>query len=116
MEMKMFKNLTIGKKIGLGFASILALTVFLGAFGVYEMIQVDVGLMDITETHIPITETVSQIDAFATSQNLTASLYAIHKEQTYIDEFNKYDQEVDAHFEEAKDIVKLDHDLVIWVS
>ncbi|MDT8301811.1 MAG: methyl-accepting chemotaxis protein [Sedimentisphaerales bacterium] len=108
----MAKNFTIGKKIGLGFASILALTIILGLIGVYQMIQVDAGLMDITETHIPITEAISQIDGFATSQNLAASLYAIHKEQTYIDEFNKYDGEVDTHFEEAKDVVKADQDLV----
>jgi methyl-accepting chemotaxis protein len=108
----MAKNFTIGKKIGLGFASILVLTILLGAIGVYQMIHVDIGLMDITETHIPITEAISQIDSFATSQNLSASLYDIHKEQKYIDEFDKYDGEVDAHFVELKDVIKTDQDLV----
>ena len=108
----MATNFTIGKKIGLGFASVLVLTALLGGIGVYQMIQVDTGLMDITDTHIPLTDAVSEVDSLATSQNLSASLYAIHKEQTYIDDFDTYDEGVDTHFEEAQNIIKADQGLV----
>ena len=50
----MFKNLTIGKKIGFGFASVLVLTSILAVIGVVQIRIVDVGVMDLANVHIPL--------------------------------------------------------------
>jgi len=108
----MFKNLTVGKKIGLGFTSILVLAAILGAVGITQIRKVDTGLMDIDEVHVPLTEAVTTIDAAATNQNLQVSLYAIHKEEDQITQFVACDDEVDKAFETAKEIISSDHELV----
>ena len=106
------KNLTIGKKIALGFTSVLCLTVILGLGGVLQLKNVDTGLMDLAEVHIPIMNSISEIDASATNQNLQVSLYAIHKEEAQLEEFAAMDEAVDQAFEDAKEIINTDEELV----
>ena len=108
----MFKNLTIGKKIAFGFASILVLTLFLSAAGVFQIRSIDSGVMDLTETHMPLTEAVSTIDSEAGDQYLAASLYSIHKEQEQLDEITTSGEGVDKNLETAMELVKTDEDLV----
>jgi methyl-accepting chemotaxis protein len=114
----MFRNMTIGKKIAFGFTSILVLTAILATIGVVQIRTVDTGVMDIADVHIPLTAAVSEIDATAADQYLQACLYAIHKEQEQLDEFAKCDEEVDAQFKTAKDIISTDQELVDmgWLS
>jgi len=108
----MFKNLTIGKRIALGFTSILVLTAILVTVGVVQIRKVDSGLMDMADVHIPITEAISEIDAAATNQNLQVSLYAIHKEEAQLKEFDAMDQQVDESIKNAKKVVNSDEELV----
>jgi len=108
----MFKNLTIGKKIALGFTLVLLLTAVLAVVGVVQIRKVDTGVMDIANVHIPLTDAVSEIDATAADQYLQGALYAIHKEQEQIDEFTKNDEKVDEHLKEAKDLISADQDMV----
>ena len=99
----MFKNLTIGKKIALGFTSVLTLTAILATLGVVQIRTVDTGVMDLANVHIPLTAVISEIDAAATSQNLQVSLYAIHKEEVQLQEFAALDEAVDQAIEKAKE-------------
>ena len=108
----MFKNLTVGKKIGLGFTSILVLAAVLGAVGITQIRKVDTSLMDIGEVHVPLQEAVTTIDAAATNQNLQVSLYAIHKEEDQIEAFVACDDEVDQAIEKAKELITGDQELV----
>jgi len=110
----MFKNLTIGKKIAFGFASILMLTLILSLVGVVQMRTVDGGLMDLTDTHIPLTEAVTNIDSEASDQYLAAALYSIHKEQEQLDEITASGQNVDEHLKKATEIIKADEALKSW--
>ena len=114
----MFKNLTIGKKIALGFASILALTVILSFTGVFQIRSIDSGVMDMTETHMPLTEAVSTIDSEAGDQYLATSLYAIHKEQEQLDEITISAAGVDKSLETAIKTIKTDDELVTlgWLA
>jgi CHASE3 domain sensor protein len=108
----MFKNLTIGKKIALGFTSVLFLTAILATLGVVQIRTVDTGVMDIADIHNPLTAAISEIDVAATSQNLQVSLYAIHKEEIQLEEFAALDEAVDQSLEKAKEIIKSDEELV----
>ena len=115
---KMFKNLTIGKKIGFGFASILVLTAVLSVVGIVQMRIVDTGVMDLANVHIPLTAAISEIDVAATAQNLQVSLYAIHKEDVQLEEFATLDEAVDQNIEVAQGLINSDEELVAfgWLS
>jgi methyl-accepting chemotaxis protein len=108
----MFRNLTVGKKIGFGFALVLAITAVLGTVGTTQMLSVKGGVDDLANVHIPLTEAISTVDALATSQNLNVSLFVVHKETEYVDAFGEDDQGVDEHLEEAQAIIAGDQDLV----
>ena len=105
-------NMTIGKKIGLGFALVLFLTAALAIIGSYKVIGVKGAVGDLADVHIPLTEAVSDVDVLATEQNLNAALFAIHKEKKFVDDFDKCDAEVDKHFEEARELIAGDDELV----
>jgi methyl-accepting chemotaxis protein len=108
----MFKNLTIGEKIALGFTSVLVLTAIVVTIGVVQIRTVDSGIMDMADVHVPLMSTTSEVDAAATNQNLQVSLYAIHKEETQLEEFEAIDQQVDESLENAKKIINSDEELV----
>ncbi len=108
----MFKNLTVGKKIGLGFTSILALTAILGAVGITQIRKVDTGLMDVGEVHLPLTESMSEVDAGSYDQYLQLSLYVIHKEESQLSEFVDRNKEVDESIAKGREIVNTDQELV----
>ncbi|MBN1765126.1 MAG: MCP four helix bundle domain-containing protein [Sedimentisphaerales bacterium] len=108
----MFKQMTIGKKIALGFTAILLLTAILAVIGITQIKNVQTGVEDISAVHIPLTGSVTAIDAAATNQNLQVSLYAIHKEETQLEAFNAGDEEVDQALEQAKTIINSDEELV----
>ncbi len=108
----MFKHLTVGKKVALGFTAVLLLTGILGTIGVVQIKKVDSGVMDLADVHIPLAAAASELDATATNQNLQASLYAIHKEKTQLDTFTELDGSVDKTFETLKEIINGDHELV----
>jgi methyl-accepting chemotaxis protein len=114
----MLKNLTIGKKIALGFTVVLVLTGILGTVGVLQIRSVDSGVMDLAEVHVPLMGAISEIDAGATAQNLSVTLYAIHKEDSYLDEFANLDEAVDVSLAKAKEVVNSDEELVAfgWVE
>lgn len=108
----MARQMTVGKKIALGFVSVLFLTAILATLGVVQIRTVDTGVMDLADVHIPLTAVISEIDAAATSQNLQVSLYAIHKEEAQLQEFAALDEVVDQAVEKAREIIKFDEELV----
>ena len=108
----MFKNLTIGKKLGLGFSTVLALTAILATIGVVQMRKIDAGVMDLVDVHIPLSAHVSAVDVTATNQNLQVSLYAIHKEETQLEEFATLDKQVDQSLVKLHEIINGDAELV----
>ena len=110
----MFKNLTIGKKIASGFAIVLVLTAILATVGILQIRTVDTSVMDLADVHIPLTAAVTEIDAGATAQNLSVSLYALHKEDSYLEEFASLDAAVDASLDKAKEVVDSDAELVAF--
>ena len=108
----MFRNMTVGRKLALGFATVLILTAIIATFGVVQMRKVDGGVMDLVDVHIPLSEYVRELDSSATNQDLQVSLYVVHKEQSQLDDFEKLDQEVDQLLEKASETVNTDEELV----
>jgi methyl-accepting chemotaxis protein len=104
--------LTVGKKIGMGFAAVLVLAVVLAGLGTWQMLSVQSNLGDLVETHIPLTDVVNEIDMLGTEQHLQANMLVLHMEDEHAEEFDRIDKVVDALFEEARAIIQGDADLV----
>jgi len=108
----MLKNLTIGKKLAMGFTAVLILTGLLGTISVLQMKKIDSEVMDLVDIHIPLSSLVSDVDAAATNQNLEVSLYAIHREEEQLEKFASADQEVDQLFAQLLELINSDAELV----
>jgi methyl-accepting chemotaxis protein len=106
----MFK--TVGKRIGFGFGVLLVIVAALAVISTTQLSSVRTLVSDIDSIHIPISSSISELDAMATAQNLNVSLYAIHKEETYVGEFNKCDAAVDDGIDAALEVIKTDQELV----
>jgi len=104
--------LTVGKRIGLGFGAVLAITAILAAVGIIQMVSVQEGVDDLAVVHLPLTEAVSEIDVLATNQQLAVCLYALHQEEKYAEKFNQYDAQVDEQIDVATTIIESDQELV----
>ena len=108
----MFENLTIVKKITIGFTSILMLTAILATIGIVQIRSVDTCVLDFSDIRVPITAAMSRIEIAATDQNLQISLYAIHKDQKQLEEFSAMDKQVDQNIENSKVLIAADKELV----
>ena len=108
----MFKNLTVGKKITLGFISILILALTLSVIGIKQINSMNLHITDLVDNHIELTITMAKIDVSVTDQKLQTNLYVIHKDQHLIDKFEKSTKVFDNQIEKAIKIIDSDHELV----
>ena len=108
----MLKNLKLSMKLAAGFGLILIALMIVGAVGFVKISGVQTVVADLSGTHIPLIDVVTTIDVSATEQELAATLYALHKDEEFLPQFEEMDQLIDAKFEEAKKLVAADQDLV----
>lgn len=108
----MLRNLTVGKKIGLGFSLLIVLTMLMAGISIYQVRQLDTAVEDLSGIHLPLVVAVMGLDSAATNQNLQASLYALHKEEEQRAAFDVMNSEVDRLIEETNRIVNEDEELV----
>lgn len=103
---------TIGTKIKVGFGSLVILAVMIGTFGFWRTTQVAVGVMDLETTHLPLTILVGEVTETAVSQELAMLMYALHKENRYLDHFRELDAAEDNNFKKITDLINKDEYLV----
>jgi methyl-accepting chemotaxis protein len=108
----MIKNMKLSMKLSGGFGLVLVALIIVGVIGFLRIAGVQRVVVDLSETHIPLIKVVSTIDVSATEQELAVTRYALHKDQKFLPKFEEMDQIVDARFEEAKALVKGDHELL----
>jgi methyl-accepting chemotaxis protein len=108
----MLKNLKLSMKLAAGFGLILIALIIVSAVGFLKTTGVQAVVADLSGTHIPLIDVITTIDVSATGQELSATQYALHKDDEFLPRFEKLDQLVDAKFEEAKKLVEEDQDLV----
>ncbi|TFG42654.1 MAG: methyl-accepting chemotaxis protein, partial [Syntrophobacterales bacterium] len=106
------KSMTVGKKIGVGFALIILLSTLASAAGIWKTTEVERGLGDLSRTHLPLAMMHGKLAGTAVGQKLQALLYVIHGEDKYIEEFRKLDVAEDKSFEQIKTLIKRDEELV----
>ncbi len=108
----MLKRLRLSMKIAGGFGIVLIALIAVGGIGFTMITGVQNAVSDLTETHIPLLQVISEIDVSATEQELAVTQYALHKDAEFVNKFEKFDKLIDEKFEELKVIVKADQDLV----
>jgi CHASE3 domain sensor protein len=99
-------------KLAAGFGFIIIALIAVGAVGFLKITGVQVVVADLSGTHIPLIDAITTIDVSATEQELAATQYALHRDDEFLPRFEELDQLVDAKFEEVKELVEADQDLV----
>ena len=114
----MFKNMGLSAKLAAGFAVILILLLVVGGIGFLRISSVQLVVADLSGTHMPLIDSVTEIDASATAQHLAVNQFAIHQEEEFLAEYHELDKAVDAALAEAEGLVQADEDLVTkgWLS
>ncbi len=108
----MFTNMTVGKKIGAGFTLLIMLGCLIGVIGTWKASHVEVGVADLNETHLPLTLLMGKISATASQQELAALMYVLHKEERFMEDFNRLDALEDGYFSEVNGLIAVDPYLV----
>ncbi len=108
----MIKNMKLSAKLAGGFGLVLVALIIVGATGFIKITGVQTVVADLSGTHIPLLNVISEIDVLATEQDLVATQYALHRDEEFLPKFEELDKNVDAAFEEAETLVKADQELV----
>ncbi len=74
------KRMTVGKKIGVGFASIILLSTLASAVGIWKATEVERAVGGLGKTHLPLAMMHGKLAGTAAGQELQALLYVIHGE------------------------------------
>jgi methyl-accepting chemotaxis protein len=114
----MLNNIKIGAKLIGGFGIVITALVIIGAVSLINMMSIRTTVNDLAKVHMFLTEKVNAIDAAATGQNLASSNFGLHKDKGFIATYGELSKEVDKAFEEAKNLIKTDEELVKdgWVG
>jgi methyl-accepting chemotaxis protein len=108
----MFKNMKLSMKIAGGFSLVLAALAIVSVTGFSKVTGVQTVVTDLSETHVPLLNVISEIDVSATEQELAVTKFALHKEESFIPKFDELDKLVDQKFEKVTALVKADQELV----
>ncbi len=106
------RQMTIGQKITFGFGSVIILTMILAATAYFNAIAVDHVIEDLEHVHIPMMDIEGDLAESILVQESQALLYALHKEDKYIQLLKEADTEVDHLFAKLSDKIAADGGLV----
>lgn len=114
----MFKHMSLVLKMGTGFGLVLLGVIALGAIGFFSMGSVQTNIADLYNTHVPLLESVSAIDSSVGDQNLAVAMFALHRDDSFLKDFEDAKQVADQNFAKTKKIISGDSDLVAegWLS
>jgi methyl-accepting chemotaxis protein len=105
-------NMKLGMKIAGGFGIVLVALAVVGATGFLKVTSIQTVVSDLTATHMPLLEVISEVDVTATEQELAATQYALHRDEEFLTAFSERDKTADAKFAELKTLVEGDQELV----
>lgn len=82
-------KLTIGKKISLGFASILLILVAIGGFSILKMQQAVTGSKHLSEDYVPELDIAARLQSAMTEVRLNGRSYQFTMEKSYLEKWRK---------------------------
>jgi len=108
----MFKKMKLSMKLAGGFGLLLVVLIVVGSVGYFSISRVQAIVSDLKGTHMPLVETLAEIDVDVTEQELVTTQYALHHEDEFLAEFEELNSHVDQAITKSKNLVQADLDLV----
>lgn len=99
-------KLTIGNKIGLGFASILIILGVTGAYSVFKMRQAVTGSRYLSEDYVPELDIADKLQRGVSAANLNARSFALTGDESFIEHCNKGLAEIQSAIKEAETLAE----------
>ena len=106
------KQMRLSAKMGLGFGLVLLALIIVGGVAYYSISGVNQVVQDLSGVHVPLTKAVASIDSALSEQEKAVTLYALHRERRYLDDFAALDRKVDKAIKQSKELVAGDEELV----
>jgi methyl-accepting chemotaxis protein len=98
----MFRQMTLGKKIGAGFGVLVVICMALGGFAVYHMITAEHDTVGLAEINVPEVKAATLMERLTLRTLLAGRGYVYTDEATFLDDANKNLGELTAALTEAK--------------
>ncbi len=108
----MFASMGLGKKIGVGFVSLILIAVFLGGLAVWNMKSVTSDAKKLAREYVPEVIVANHLERTSRATMYAARGYSFTEEQKYIDEGLKNLEEVHEYLEEANTLANESKHLV----
>jgi methyl-accepting chemotaxis protein len=100
----MFKNMKLGAKIGLGFASLILLACLLGGLAVYNMKTASTNSTKLATEYVPEVKIATELRAAANRVMYQMRGYALTTEDSYYEAAQKELEAVDKNLKEADEL------------
>ncbi len=108
----MARKLKLSSKLAGGFGIILVALMVVGMVGYIHLGEVRAVVSDLSGTHMPLLQTIAEIDSALTGQELAVTKYAMHHEARFLTQYHKLDEVVNQALARLQKLVKADKDLV----
>ena len=95
-------KMTIGRRIGLGFAALLAILSVTGGIAVYQMHRASTGAANMSSEYLPEVSVASRLQASADRAALNVRSFALSGDAAYLQEAHRALAEVDAALKDAE--------------
>lgn len=110
--MQRIKDMRILYKLSISFGVILVFLVFVGMISWTGINSVNKSVSDLMEIHIPIVELINETDVLFAEQELAVKRYGMHKEQTYLSDFEEINEQIRENSSKITGILRSDPDLM----
>ncbi len=97
-------KLTIGKKIGAGFAVVLAILGATGTYSILKMNEAVTGSRYLSEDYVPELDIAERLQESMAIANLNARSYGLTGDRSYLDQCQKYLADVEKCIKEAEEL------------
>ena len=100
----MFKNMTLGKRIGLGFGLLILLSIALGTLAVWKMSEVRSQVSQLASENVPEVAVANNVERYSLHTMYAMRGYSFSEEEKYWDEANKELAQVKKYLEDAQSL------------
>jgi len=97
-------KMTIGRRIGLGFAALLAILSVTGGIAVYQMHRASSGAADMSREYVPEVSVAGRLQAAADRASLNVRSFWLSGDASYLQEAHRALDEVDAALKDAESL------------
>lgn len=101
-----FKDFPLGRKLGIGFGAIIAITAAIGIIGVMNMNTIRVESNNLSDSYVPLVRASSDIESSVLQAMYGMRGYGLSEEENFLQEAQNHFDQTLRHLTEAENIVK----------